>query len=94
MQDPLTPYQRAVATVVAGLGPGEVATYGEVAAEAGFPGAARAVAGVLKLLPDLPWWRVTRASGRLVSHLAREQAARLRAEGVTITDGRVISAGS
>lgn len=94
MHDDLTPYQRAVATVVAGLGPGEVATYGEVATEAGYPGAARAVAGVLKLVPGLPWWRVTRSSGRLVSHLAREQASLLRAEGVTVKDGRVGSTGA
>ena len=86
----MTPYQAAVATVVASLEPGDVATYGEIAAEAGYPGAARGVAGVLKRVEDLPWWRVTRASGRLVTHLAKEQAARLRSEGVTVRDGRIV----
>jgi len=33
---------------------------------------------------------VTRASGRLVTHLAKEQAARLRSEGVTVRDGRIV----
>ncbi len=89
MEPDLTPYQEAVARVVAGLGSGEVTTYGEVAAEAGYPGAARGVAGVLKRVPGLPWWRVTRASGRLVAHLAQEQAARLRAEGIGVRHGRV-----
>lgn len=90
MDETLTPYQAAVATVVAGLEPGEIATYGEIAAEAGYPGAARGVAGVLKRVENLPWWRVTRASGRLVAHLEREQATRLRAEGVTVRDGRIV----
>ena len=86
----LTPYQRAVAEVVAGLQAGEVSTYGEVAAEAGFPGAARGVSGVLKKVGGLPWWRVTAASGRLIRGLESEQAQRLRAEGVTIRDGKIV----
>ena len=40
-------FEDAVVAVVAALRPGEVATYGEVADEAGFPGAARAVGNVL-----------------------------------------------
>ncbi len=90
MDPDLTPYQEAVAKVVAGLEPGDVATYGEIAAEAGYPGAARGVAGVLKRVGDLPWWRVTRASGRLVPHLAKEQAGLLRGEGRAIKDGRIV----
>lgn len=86
----LTAYQEAVARVVAGLGPGELSTYGEVAAEAGFPGAARGVSAVLRKVGGLPWWRVTAASGRLIAGLEAEQAQRLRAEGVTIRDGRIV----
>ena len=41
-------FARAVRSVLEGTKPGEVMTYGEVAAEAGFPGAARAVGGVLR----------------------------------------------
>ena len=69
---------------------GEVSTYGEVAAEAGFPGAARGVSGVLKKVGGLPWWRVTAASGRLIKGLESEQAQRLRAEGVTIRNGKIV----
>ncbi len=93
MEIELTPFQEAVARVVSGLRPGEVATYGEVAAEAGYPGAARGVAGVLKRVDALPWWRVTRASGRLVAHLEREQAARLAGEGLVVHDGRIVVGG-
>jgi len=83
-------FEEAVRRVVAGLAPGEVATYGEVAAEAGFPGAARAVGNLLRRSAGLPWWRVVSAGGRLVPRGEQEQAARLRAEGVPLTAaGRV-----
>ena len=69
---------------------GEVVTYGEVAAEAGRPGAARAVGNILaRAGGDYPWWRVVTSSGRLVPGHEREHARRLRAEGVTVKDGRV-----
>lgn len=76
--------------VLAELVPGDVVTYGEVAAEAGFPGAARAVGRVLAGSDGrLPWWRVVNASGRLVPGLEEDHAARLRAEGVAVEGGRV-----
>jgi methylated-DNA-protein-cysteine methyltransferase related protein len=82
------PFPEAVARVVAGLRSGEVVTYGEVAAEAGYPGAARAVGNVLAGSDGLPWWRVVRADGRLVPGLEREQTRRLATEGVRVTRGR------
>lgn len=75
-----------VCAVVAALEPGEVVAYGEVAAQAGFPGAARAVGGVLKRGDGLPWWRVVAADGRLVPGLEVDQARRLAAEGVALRD--------
>ena len=79
--------------VVRALGPGDVVTYGEVAAMAGRPGAARGVGAVLAGSGDrgLPWWRVVAANGRLVPGHEREHAKRLRAEGVTVdaSTGRV-----
>jgi methylated-DNA-protein-cysteine methyltransferase related protein len=76
--------------VIRGLKPGEVVTYGEVAADAGRPGAARAVGHLLATRPaDLPWWRVVTASGRLVPGHEAEHARRLRAEGVRLHDGKV-----
>ena len=71
------------------LEPGEVVSYGEVAEEAGFPGAARAVGNLVRTTPGLPWWRVVARSGRLAPGHELRQAELLRAEGVTITNGRV-----
>lgn len=88
-QRPPSPFAQAVHRVVASTAPGEVVTYGEVAAEAGHPGAARAVGTVLRRSEGLPWWRVVAASGRLVSGHQEEHARRLRAEGVVVVDGRV-----
>ena len=76
--------------VIRALRPGEVVTYGEVAADAGRPGAARAVGHLLATRPaDLPWWRVVTASGRLVPGHEAEHARQLEAEGVPLDGGRV-----
>lgn len=85
----MSQFAERVRLVVASLRPGEVATYGEVAAEAGYPGAARAVGGVLRSSDALPWWRVVAAGGRLVCSQRQEQARRLATEGVRVVDGRV-----
>lgn len=86
----MTPFEEAVAAVLAALGPGEVVTYGEVAAEAGHPGAARAVGRFLAGHEGQPWWRVVTSTGRLVPQHTEEHARRLRAEGVAVVEGRVI----
>jgi methylated-DNA-protein-cysteine methyltransferase related protein len=86
----VTEFEQAVADVLAGLGAGDVVTYGEVAAEAGYPGAARAVGRFLATHEGQPWWRVVTGTGRLVPQHTEEHARRLRAEGVKVRDGRVI----
>ncbi len=91
---PHSPFAAAVCRVLRATEPGEVVTYSEVAEEAGFPGAARAVGHVLKTVDDLPWWRVVNASGRLIPHDPARQAELLRAEGVSCRDGRVTVSGS
>jgi len=78
-----------VRSVIGALEVGEVVSYGEVAAEAGLPGAARAVGAVLAHGNGLPWWRVVNAAGRLAPGHEREQARRLRAEGVAVRGNRV-----
>lgn len=76
--------------VVAAIAPGTVLTYAEVAAEAGTPGAARAVGRVLQAARQpLPWWRVVTASGRLVPGLEAEHARLLAADGVRCRGGFV-----
>lgn len=82
-----------VVAVLRGLRPGQVMTYGEVAAEAGHPGAARAVGNVLRDVRGVPWWRVVAASGRVNPHDEADASRRLRAEGVPVRDGRVVAAG-
>lgn len=85
----LTPFEQAVVKVLLSTGPGDVLSYGDVAAEAGFPGAARAVGGVLKRIDGLPWWRVVAANGRVIPHNSKEHIRRLRAEGATVVGSRV-----
>ena len=54
--------------IVAMIPPGRVCTYGEVARQAGMPGAARRVGKALRDLPDdtrIPWYRVVNAAGRI-----------------------------
>ena len=80
--------------VVGALPPGQVVTYGEVAEEAGSPGAARAVGNVMARSHGLPWWRVVTSTGRLVRGHEAEQARRLRGEGVAVRNGRVVGFGA
>lgn len=82
-------FEDAATAVILSLSPGEVITYGEIAAEAGFPGAARAVGTLLRTSEGLPWWRVVNAAGRLVPGNEVEHQRLLEAEGVVITNRRV-----
>lgn len=75
---------------------GRVVSYGQLAELAGLGRAARWVGRALSQLPEgssLPWHRVLGADGRLSlpvgSASGDEQRARLRAEGLTITNNRV-----
>jgi methylated-DNA-protein-cysteine methyltransferase-like protein len=87
-------FEEQVAAVLGRLRPGEVVTYGEVAAEAGRPGAARAVGRILATSnAGYPWWRVVAANGRLVPGHEVEHARRLRAEGVTVVGRKVARMG-
>ena len=83
-------FEDAVRRVIAGIRPGDVATYGEVAEEAGHPGAARAVGNVLAGSDGLPWWRVVSSTGRLVPGHEDVQARLLRSEGVEVRGRRVV----
>ena len=87
--EPVVDFETAVRTVLEALGPGDVMTYGEVATEAGFPGAARAVGRVLRNGDGLPWWRIVTSTGRLVPGLEARHAKLLTDEGVTLRNGRV-----
>jgi methylated-DNA-protein-cysteine methyltransferase-like protein len=83
-------FETAVIEAIRALKPGEVASYGEIAEEAGFPRAARAVGTLLSRTSGLPWWRVVRADGRLASGKPEQQRRRLEKEGVRVVGGRVV----
>ena len=90
------PALQAIWDVVAQIPPGVVSTYGDVARAAGLPGRARQTGYALKHTPEglhLPWHRVVGAGGKIVfppsSSAFREQARRLRGEGVKVENGRV-----
>ena len=90
----IRPDYRRIYAAVAAIPPGRVASYGEIAARAGLPGRARLAGRALSETPkelDLPWHRIVRADGRIAcrSRGMREQARRLRAEGVEVCEGRV-----
>jgi methylated-DNA-protein-cysteine methyltransferase-like protein len=87
----MTDFEERVAAVLGALRPGEVVTYGEVAEEAGSPRAARAVGNILATTDGLPWWRVVTSNGRLVQGHEREQARRLRSEGVRVIGHHVVA---
>jgi methylated-DNA-protein-cysteine methyltransferase-like protein len=88
----MSEFERRVRAALDRLEPGDLATYGEIAEEAGFPGAARAVGRILATSDGLPWWRVVTSGGRLVPGHEREHAQRLRAEGVSVPGRRATHA--
>ena len=79
--------------VISSIPKGKVATYGAVAAAAGYPLYHRAVARLLRTDPPnrLPWQRVVGAGGqiKLPYEAGAEQRFRLRMEGVTFRANRV-----
>ena len=90
------PALQAIWDVVCAIPRGQVSTYGAVARAAGLPGRARQAGYALRVAPaglHLPWHRVVGAGGHIAfpssSREHREQARRLRAEGVAVRDGRV-----
>ena len=80
---------------VSRIPPGRVATYGQVATQAGLPGRARLVGWALRRFgEEVPWWRVVNAAGRVSARGdpegEREQGLRLAREGVPVgSDGRL-----
>jgi methylated-DNA-protein-cysteine methyltransferase-like protein len=94
--DDNNPALEAIWHAVCAIPRGQVSTYGDVARAAGLPGRARQAGFALRMAPEglnLPWHRVVGAGGRIVfpksSRAHREQARRLRAEGVSVQNGRV-----
>jgi O-6-methylguanine DNA methyltransferase len=82
-----------VLSAVRRIPPGHVATYGDIAALAGKPRAARAVGNIMRdcRRPDVPCHRVIAAGGRLGGYGGSEVLKRslLVAEGVPVSGSRV-----
>lgn len=84
-----SPFRAEIYRLVRLVPPGRVTTYGDVAAVAGSPRAARQVGYAMAALPegtDVPWHRVINSKG-CISHRGdferpAEQLARLEEEGV------------
>ena len=81
--------------MVSRVPPGRIATYGDIAAAAGRPGAARAVGTLMRLAPrpGLPYHRIVAANGRLGGYGGRIalKAGLLRAEGLIVRGERVVN---
>jgi len=91
-----SPAIQAIWDVICTIPRGQVSTYGAIARAAGLPGRARLTGYALRMAPkgvDLPWHRVVGAGGRIAfpksSLQHREQAKRLRAEGIAVKEGHV-----
>jgi methylated-DNA-protein-cysteine methyltransferase related protein len=83
-------FEEKVIAVLRSLEPGEVVTYGEVAEQAGYPGAQRAVGTLLRrTTEEVPWWRVVGSGGWLRAPDTALQRELLVAEGVAVRSGRV-----
>lgn len=86
------PRDRAIKKVIRQIPKGKVATYGQIAAAAGYPMYHRQVAQVLRQAGDsLPWQRVVGAGGEIKfrREMAHEQRLRLEMEGVRFRGARV-----
>ncbi|WP_069947381.1 MGMT family protein [Microbulbifer aggregans] len=93
-KDSTSPMLTAICQVLARIPAGRVITYGDLAAMAGYPRAARRAGQALRQLPAdtaLPWHRVINASGRisLPEPAAQRQRERLEREGVIAIGGRI-----
>jgi O-6-methylguanine DNA methyltransferase len=86
-------FRQRVLFAVRRIPPGRVATYGDVAAAAGVPRAARAVGNIMKgcRVSGVPCHRVVAAGGRLGGYGGSEglKRALLGAEGVVVSGSRV-----
>ncbi len=84
----MSAFETEICRVIRSIPPGEVMTYGEVAEEAGRPGAARAVGNILRTTGEsLPWWRVVGAGWRIQT--GERQARLLESEGWSVDRKRL-----
>lgn len=93
--DPLRDLRAAIFAAIRRVPRGKVATYGQIAELAGFPGAARAVGGALKTSSPrdrLPWQRIIGKRSKGIGRISildpvggAMQRSMLEAEGIEVT---------
>lgn len=88
--------RRAFYEAIARVPYGKVATYGQIATLAGYPGRARQVGYALAGMPeewDLPWHRIINAQGKVSSRTGSKfhlfQYELLEGEGIVFAENRV-----
>ena len=85
--------ERRIIDVLMALDEGEVTTYGDVAAVAGYPKMSRLVGRIVGHTDvDIPWWRVVNSTGHLRSSDPKVQAELLASEDVLVRNHRVVDA--
>lgn len=88
--------RRAIYETVARVPHGKVATYGQIATLAGYPGRARQVGYALAGMPeewDLPWHRIINAQGKVSPRTGSKfhllQYELLEGEGIAFVQNRI-----
>lgn len=88
-------FKKLVIKIILTIPKGKVMTYGQIAALAGSPRAARQVAAILRTSTDsydLPWHRVVNAQGQASTHqlgFGDLQEALLKRENVIFKEGKL-----
>lgn len=82
-------FDEAVYDVVERIPRGRVMSYGDIAEYVGVFGPRRVAQAMSRCGGAVPWHRVVRTDGTPAPHIAREQLARLRAEGIAVHGSRV-----
>ena len=92
----MTAFEEKVYAYLLSIPSGKVVTYGQVAYGIGHPFSSRAVGNVSHKNPDgdlYPCYKVVNASGCLAADFVfggiEAQAARLKADGIEVVDGKV-----
>ncbi|BBH22877.1 hypothetical protein Back11_42220 [Paenibacillus baekrokdamisoli] len=92
----MKPFTQQVVTIIKEIPPGNVMTYGQIAAWAGSPRGARQVVRILHSLSgkhDLPWHRVVNAKGEIAikdDEARYMQQLYLQEEGVEVSEAGVV----
>ncbi len=96
----MSPFKQKIIEIVRLVPHGKVVSYGQVAAYAGAPRAAREVGWIMSELgQEVPWWRVVNTKGYLsirgnqtVDKVLQKKL--LEAEGVVVSDAFVLDMGT